>query len=95
MSETACKNCKFYDAFSEDSGTCHRNAPSPIEIGTQKIYSAVCLIAWWVIETSKGNADKQLKSFGLDIEGSRSDERVFWPLVEPLDWCGEFAERPA
>ena len=95
MSEKACEHCKFYDAVTDSLGTCHRHAPSPIELLTVKTYSAVCLIAWWVIENGDGDPDEQLKAFGLDPEGSMQDERAFWPMVEPLEWCGEFQERAA
>ena len=34
MSWKTCEHCKFYNAVTDSLGTCHRHAPSPIELLT-------------------------------------------------------------
>ena len=95
MSERVCKHCKFYEPDDVYSGICRRHAPHPVSVVMFRTYKAICLTTWWVIKNGEGDADKQLEAFSLVPGGTLDDEHATWPMVEAVDWCGEFAERPA
>ena len=95
MTKQRCEHCKFYEPDDIKIGTCHRHAPSPIQITLQKTCDAAWLTAWFASKGSVGE-DEKLTNSALYVGDPLETDMARWPMVTGAeDWCGEFAERVA
>ena len=88
-----CTNCKFWRAlepgqtFTDDAGSCHRRAPSPVG-ATHLVILGTIRERGVTLATDHVEGDEPAVSGG-DVW----DRQALWPTTLKGDFCGEFVSR--